>query len=304
MKDFDFTPEPSNAVLIGGAILPRELTDLSIWKKTPADAAHALCDLFLMANNEKGAHRLEGGMEVNYEPGWCLWSNKALADRWGWKRETVERFMVELEKSEIILRPDLGQNRKAIILRDFVQLSGHPLGHPKEQPTGQLSGQPTGQPKDTERARARVQSIESGASAPPRIIELETVLAYFRANRSGFTDDQVTEQFRYYDAMRHPVTGDWQRPVGKLGVMTPISDWRSEMSRALSKFATGGSEAGAEKNGGGQNGESPAQALFRLDRRIKDLNEQIDGFEDTQPELAEKLRGELAAVQAERSRLA
>lgn len=304
MKDFDFTPEPSNAVLIGGAILPREFTDLSLWKKTPADAAHALCDLFLLANNEKGTHRMEGGLEINYEAGWCLWSNKGLAERWGWKRESVEKFLGELERSEIILRPDIGQNRKAIILRDFVQLNGQPLVQPTGQPLGHLSGQQKGQPKGTEGVGVGVKSIERETTPPPRIIELETVLAYFRANGSGYPDDQVTEQFRYYDAMRHPLTGDWQRPVGKLGVMTPISDWRSEMSRALSKFATGGSEAGAEKNGGGQNGESPAQALFRLDRRIKDLNEQIDGFEDTQPELAEKLRGELAAVQAERSRLA
>lgn len=136
--------------------------------------------------------------------------------------------------------------------------------------------------------------------APPRIVTLDQAVKWMADLGSGYTADQVREQWLYYDAMRCPDSGEWQKPT-RTGAMIRISDWRSELGRALAKFAEGVTGSGVEKNGGG---ETAAQRVFTLDKRIEELEEQISGFETTQPELAERLEVELKKTRAERKELA
>lgn len=74
------------------------------------------------------------------------------------------------------------------------------------------------------------------------MIHLVDVLKYFETNGSGYSAADVTEQWLYYDAMRDPKTGEWQKPRGALGNMVRVTDWRSELGAALLKF-------GGKKNG-------------------------------------------------------
>lgn len=154
MKDFEFQPESNSGTLLGGVRLPRELTDLSVWQKKPFDPAHALCDLYMVANNTSGTFRNGRGIVINYEAGEILHTAKGLADRWGWKRESVERFLVELEKSEIIRRRPIAQYGQVIKLLEFdtnpdaqPTLNLNPLGHPEGQPPGHGKGHPDEHPK-------------------------------------------------------------------------------------------------------------------------------------------------------------
>lgn len=230
MKDFDFQPQSSTGSLLGSVVLPRSLTDLSIWKKTPFDPAHAIADLYLLANSTNGTHRLSRGVVVEYEAGECLWSNKGLAERWGWRRESVERFMVELEKSEIIRRREIDQYGKVIKLLEY-----EPCLYSQRTPNGQPIVQPTDTEPYTEGDGDRRREGDGGAD-PHRLIHLVDVLKYFETNGSGYSANDVTEQWLYYDAMRDPKTGEWQKPRGQFGGMVRISDWRSELANALLRF--------------------------------------------------------------------
>lgn len=263
MKDFDFQPQSSTGSLLGSVVLPRSLTDLSIWKKTPFDPAHAIADLYLLANSTNGTHRLSRGVVVEYEAGECLWSNKGLAERWGWRRESVERFMVELEKSEIIRRREIDQYGKVIKLLEY-----EPCLYSQRASNGQPTVQPTGIEAYTEGDRDRRREGDGGAE-PHRLIHLVDVLKYFATNGSGYSSDDVTEQWLYYDAMRDPKTGEWQKPRGALGNMVRVTDWRSELGAALLKF------------GGKKNGSLSPNVLAIQDQKSKQtLIRELSDLED------------------------
>lgn len=270
MKDFDFTPATSASDLTGHVLMPRGVASLSIWQKKPYDAAHALADLFVKANTDAGEWTNNRGMTIAYQAGWVIWTNKGLAESWGWRRESVERFMVELEKSEIIRRHDVGQYGKVIELLDYVQPTGH-----RTDTEPAAGGQPDGHRTDT--VGDGVYG-DGGGEAPPRPITLEMAVKFCETNGAGYTRDQIAEQWGYYDATRDPQTGHWQRQ-GRAGVTIPISDWRSELGRALAKFAVSGPDdlAAAGNGGGGQkkNGASVATRIA-LEQEAKKLRAQVD----------------------------
>ena len=321
MKDFEFQPESNSGTLLGGVRLPRELTDLSVWQKKPFDPAHALVDLYMVANNTSGTFTNQRKITIDYEAGEILHTAKGLADRWGWKRESVEKFLVELEKSEIIRRRPIAQYGQVIKLIEFdtnpdskSMLNSNPAGHPTGQPEGHRAGHPTGHGKDsggdTVGEGVGDWSGEGvGEGAPPRIVTLAQAQKYFAENESGYTPDQVREQWLYYDAQRDPKTGEWQKPRGHTGTMVRITDWRSELANALLKFAD-------KKTGGtsGHNGGLSANVQAIQDQTIRrTLTAELTALEDevhqdrtgnlpVDPEKKarlKKLRAEVAALQPE-----
>lgn len=209
MKDFDFAPETCSRTLIGGVRLPRDLTDLTVWRKTPFDPAHALCDLYMLANTAPGSHKLARGITVDYEAGECLWSNKALAGRWGWRRESVERFMVELEKSEIIRRREAGQYGKVIKLTEF---DTEPDTEPDTQrtPNAQPLDHPTGTEGVGDRSRGEENGVGEGEGNAP---SPATVHAWAQAEgvHPDFAEEKRSETAERGGFMinGHPL--DWKR---------------------------------------------------------------------------------------------
>lgn len=311
MKDVDFEPELSAGQLIGGAVLPREVADLTIWKKTPFDAGHALTDIYMLANTESGQHRLKRGPVVDYRPGWCLWSNKALAARWGWRRDAVERFLVELEKSEIIRRHDIAQYGKVIELIEFGQPFGHPTGSERAA-NGQPFGHPTGTEGEGEGVIGEGEGVEPAAKSElggnnfPSLVQ---AVAYFAKNGSGYTEDQV--RLAWHDCNQTVRDGTWMDWQGR----APVGDWRSRMETVLGRQAIlsakpvtgqGYEKSGAEKPGAvSANVRAVAASLRRqqIALRLRALDEEIEPLRGTGQDgelLAEEkeLLKELAGLEA------
>jgi len=292
MKDFDFEPESSADTLQGHVLMPRALTELSAWKKTPADTAHAICDLYMLANRTPGQHTLERGLVVDYVVGECLWSNKGLAARWGWQRDSVEKFMVELEKSEIITRRPVGQYGKVIKLTDYVT---QPAAKPHRNHTETTPNpQPSSHPSLTVGASESTERVEEPAAPFPEQVSDATMLEFGRA----FAGELESGTPR--------MTEDWLVDIiARInGRNTPPRDWKRFMVAMWRREFRGFKPAnGATPATNGHSGEAVWKKLRDLDAKIKDLDVQIVGFENTQPELAERLEVEVKKMRAERKEL-
>lgn len=81
--------------------LHRELTDHWLWEEKPFDKKSAWIDLLLMANHE-GKKVMLGSELVEVERGGLITSEVKLADRWGWSRTKVRRFLEILENESMI----------------------------------------------------------------------------------------------------------------------------------------------------------------------------------------------------------
>lgn len=292
LKDFDFNPEVSTSDLVGCVGIMRELADTKLWKKKPFDVAHAIIDLHMLANTAPGEWKTEAGATVTYKAGWCIWSNRSLAERWGWRQESVESLLKQLEELGWIRRHSIGQRWKAIELVHWRSMDGASLEH--------------GWSNDGDgRSRSKELGEGVGGGESPRVVTFETAWDYFQKNESGYTSDQVREQWLYYDAQRDPNTGEWRKPRGATGAMVPITDWRSELAAALIRFAVTPGEENKKTGAGGVSASVAAiqqqTAEKDLKRRIADLEEEI--HQDRQSNLPyngekrarlKKLREELA----------
>lgn len=224
------------------------------------------------------------GIQMALERGECAYSKLGLAERWGRSQNWVSATLAAWE-ADGRLQIRKSDNETTILF--VANFDSWQLGmwHTLKEQYGEQKeskSRASGEQKETEKEKERDKEVlrregEGGGSAPLRSIPFETAWKYFRENGSGYTEDQVREQWLYYDAMRHPVTGDWQRPVGRLGVMTPISDWRSELCRALTRFATGEPGGVSEKNGGGV---SPSVAAIQTQQVLRSKREELAALEE------------------------
>lgn len=149
MKEFDFTPEASTGDLTGYVLMPRELANLAVWKKRPFSAGQAVADLYMLANTEAGEFRPKKGGTCEYKAGWVLWSNRGLAERWGWRKDDIEAFMRKLECAEIIRRHATAQDWKAVELADY-------------RPVWDAAGTPAGHTWDADGTRTGTEGVGSG----------------------------------------------------------------------------------------------------------------------------------------------
>lgn len=79
--------------------LHRSIQDNWVWKDKPFSKGQAWIDLLLMANH-KDVKRLHNGKIQIFKRGTVCRSKSNLAERWGWDRRTVSRFLdgLQLEK--------------------------------------------------------------------------------------------------------------------------------------------------------------------------------------------------------------
>ena len=76
--------------------LHRKIQHSSLWQEKPFSRGQAFMDIVLLANYKDGFIRARG-IKVPIKRGQLGWSEIALADRWGWSRGKVRRFLAELE---------------------------------------------------------------------------------------------------------------------------------------------------------------------------------------------------------------
>ena len=80
----------------------RKITDSWLWSSDePFDRRSAWIDLLLLANHEDGKTFYRGKL-INCKRGTVYRSISFLAERWGWNRKTVKRFLSVLESDGMV----------------------------------------------------------------------------------------------------------------------------------------------------------------------------------------------------------
>ena len=81
--------------------LHRGITEHWLCDDKPFDMFHAWVDLILQAN-WKTSQRVFNGQIITQERGQVVCSIGGLADRWGWSKGKVRRFIAALEKDKMV----------------------------------------------------------------------------------------------------------------------------------------------------------------------------------------------------------
>jgi hypothetical protein len=119
--------------------VPFELFESSFWMMKPFSKKEAYVDLFKLANASGSSMYETRGVLVTLEEGEVGTSLILLAERWGWDRKTVKRFLVSLEKMGYVdcKFDNVGTKIKLLqwILKQTIK--GTASGTPNAQQTGQ-----------------------------------------------------------------------------------------------------------------------------------------------------------------------
>lgn len=83
----------------GWVSLDRKLLEDPIWRKRPYSEGQAWVELILMANH-KDTKAYYQGQIVEFKRGTITTSMLSLAERWGWERKKLRRFLKVLEVNE------------------------------------------------------------------------------------------------------------------------------------------------------------------------------------------------------------
>lgn len=85
----------------GWVLLYRSIRDSWIWEKKPFDPARAWIDLILDANHDDGKV-FTGSSLMKIKRGQDWVSVRSLAERWGWSKDRVRKFLKTLESDSMI----------------------------------------------------------------------------------------------------------------------------------------------------------------------------------------------------------
>lgn len=80
----------------------RQITDNPLWSDKPFADGQAWIDLLLAVTYDRGSIKVKNGQRIELRRGECGYSNQMLANRWGWSRGKVTRFLLYLENEKMI----------------------------------------------------------------------------------------------------------------------------------------------------------------------------------------------------------
>lgn len=83
--------------------LHRRIVDNPIWTKEPFTKGQAWVDILILASHKKTQFDVRG-IEVGVERGQMAWGESKLAERWGWSRTKLRRFLRWLETRHQIVQ--------------------------------------------------------------------------------------------------------------------------------------------------------------------------------------------------------
>lgn len=87
----------------GWVKIHRRVFDNPYWQEKPFTRGQAWVDIIMLANHQEG-HIRKRGVKVKIERGQLGHSQNTLAERWGWSRGKVIRFLSELEIAQQIVQ--------------------------------------------------------------------------------------------------------------------------------------------------------------------------------------------------------
>lgn len=93
---------PDEKLDMGWVVLSRALLHSEIWLVKPFSKGQAWIDLILRANYKRGYITTKNGQIVEVDRGQCGHSVLALAEKWGWSRNKVTRFLAYLKERKMI----------------------------------------------------------------------------------------------------------------------------------------------------------------------------------------------------------
>lgn len=299
----------------GVILFDRAYFDSAEWlnQKNAADGfgrGAAWLDLLALANQKATTMEIRG-LRIPIERGQCGRSKLALAQRWGYSQGKAAMLLAYWEKTGRI-KVESGNDTTIISILNFddwqTALSGmvcEQIGNRNANRLG-TDREQTETEKDKERESTVPRGIGEGVP-PAEIPDDETIRKFcseWPGDMARGIPSGIPEMWwsgwvasRLQDEKKWP--RDWQRVL----VLAFRGDFLNRHPKALPQTTPVNGSAGrvSEKNGGGV---SVAQAVFKLDAKIKELTVQREAFEDTQPDLVEKLTAELDQLQAQRRELA
>lgn len=81
----------------------RQITENGMYFSQKFTRMQAWIDLLLLAGHKEHTIYIRGN-EINLKPGELAYAQRTLAKRWGWNYRTVDRYLNDLEKREMIQR--------------------------------------------------------------------------------------------------------------------------------------------------------------------------------------------------------
>lgn len=97
--------------------LYRKINESWLWDEKPFDKRSAWIDLVIMSSEESSYKDLNGRI-IYAKEGQVVTSSRRLSERWGWKKDSVIRFMSDLEAFGMIEK-DSDKNRTIITILDY-----------------------------------------------------------------------------------------------------------------------------------------------------------------------------------------
>jgi hypothetical protein len=88
--------------MTGWIKIHRQITDNPLWNDKPFADGQAWIDLLLAVTFDRGSIKVKNGQRIELRRGECGYSNQTLANRWGWSRGKVTRFLLHLENEKMI----------------------------------------------------------------------------------------------------------------------------------------------------------------------------------------------------------
>lgn len=125
----------------------RQLVDSEIWQFRPFQKGQAWIDLLMLTNWESGIVTVKNGMTININRGECGWSVVKLANRWGWSRGKVDRFLCYLEEQKMIQQKIIA-NTTIIVICNYEQFQGEAANGQQTDSKQAANGQQTGTIKE------------------------------------------------------------------------------------------------------------------------------------------------------------
>ena len=154
--------------------MPFELFESSFWLMKPFSKKEAYVDLFKLANASVKSMYDTRGILVTLEEGEVGTSLILLAERWGWDRKTVKRFLVSLEKMGYVdcKFDNVGTKIKLLQWIPKRTTKGTAKGTANGTPNAQQMGHQTPTKRDTTNSVYSYNNEERGNMDALRLLEL------------------------------------------------------------------------------------------------------------------------------------
>lgn len=164
--------------------LDRGISDNWVWEQKPFSLGQAWVDLLLMAAWKTSPRNWKGSF-ITQHRGEVFTSMTALADRWGWNRKKVARFIEALERDKMVTHNVLPHGT-LITIENYTRFQGRGTAERAEDGTAE------GQQRDTieerrrreKKTRAR-EGSEGEPSAALEEVEAEGMPDWFKEQVEG-----------------------------------------------------------------------------------------------------------------------